>query len=107
MFSASYQPSFERPHRLQDHEHRLLDILARQAGDYLASRRAEQALRAATASLRVTTENMTAAVARGNRKLRYVWVSKAYAEWLGRSVDDITGQAIVDVIKLKRIQLVL
>lgn len=26
------------------------------------------------------------------------WVSKGYAEWINRTVDDVTGQPIVDVV---------
>ena len=89
---------FDHPHRLTDEESRLLDVLARQAGDYLAGRRADEALRAASTSLRVITENMAAAVTRCSRDLRYVWVSKGYAEWINRTVDDVTGQPIVDVV---------
>jgi PAS domain S-box-containing protein len=67
--------------------------------------RAAGALRTAAAlllhrqeSLRVVVESMAAPVTRCSRDLRYVWVSKPYAEWLGRPIADIVGRAIVDVI---------
>jgi PAS domain S-box-containing protein len=49
-------------------------------------------------SLRVVVESMSAPVTRCGRDLRYVWVSKPYAEWLGRGVEEIVGRPIVDVI---------
>jgi PAS domain S-box-containing protein len=42
---------FKRPHRLADREIRLLDLLARQAADYLERKRAEEVLRANEAQL--------------------------------------------------------
>jgi PAS domain S-box-containing protein len=49
-------------------------------------------------SLRVVVESMSAPVTRCSRDLRYLWVSKPYADWLGRPIEDIVGRPIVDVI---------
>jgi PAS domain S-box-containing protein len=49
-------------------------------------------------SLRVVVESMAAPVTRCSRDLRYIWVSKPYADWLARSTEEIVGHPIVDVI---------
>jgi PAS domain S-box-containing protein len=89
---------FSRPHRPSERECRRLDVLARQAADYFDRKRAEEAVRTATEQLQVVTDSMTAPVTRCSRDLKYVWVSKPYAEWIGRPVDEISGRPIVDVI---------
>jgi PAS domain S-box-containing protein len=54
--------------------------------------------RQAQEHLRTVVESMAAPVTRCSRDLRYLWVSRAYAEWLGRRAEDIVGCPIVDVI---------
>ena len=49
-------------------------------------------------SLRVVVESMAAPVTRCSRDLRYIWVSKPYADWLARPTEEIVGRPIVDVI---------
>jgi PAS domain S-box-containing protein len=48
--------------------------------------------------LRIVVGAVSAAVTRCSRDLTYIWVSQAYAEWLGRRVDDINGRDIAAVI---------
>jgi two-component system, cell cycle sensor histidine kinase and response regulator CckA len=48
--------------------------------------------------LRLITENMDVGVTRCTADLRYLWVNRAYAHWLGQMPDDIAGRPIVDVI---------
>ena len=48
--------------------------------------------------LRLITENMEVGVTRCTADLRYSWVSRTYAYWLGQMPDDIAGRPIVDVI---------
>jgi PAS domain S-box-containing protein len=60
--------------------------------------RAEQAQRAAQEQLHIVTDSMSAPVTRCSRELTYLWVSKPYADWLGRSPDDIVGRPIAEVI---------
>lgn len=51
-----------------------------------------------TEKLRIVTEGMDAPVTRCSRDLRYLWVSTPYADWLGRTVDEIVGHQIVEII---------
>ena len=48
--------------------------------------------------LQLITENMDVGVTRCTADLRYSWVSRTYAHWLGQMPDDIAGRPIVDVI---------
>ncbi len=69
--------------------------IARDVGE---RRRAEGAVRAAREQLRVVTETMSAAVTLCSRDLCYLWVSKRFAEWLGRPAEEIAGRTIPEVI---------
>jgi PAS domain S-box-containing protein len=66
--------------------------------DVTQRNRAQQALSAATEQLHIVTETMSAPVTRCSRDLRYVWVSKPYAQWLGVPAHEIAGRPIADVI---------
>jgi PAS domain S-box-containing protein len=58
----------------------------------------EQALDQALEQVRIVTESMAAAVTRCGRDLRYQWVSKVYAEMLGRTPEQIVGRPILEVL---------
>ncbi len=66
--------------------------------DVTQRNRAQQALRAATEQLHIVTDTMSAPVTRCSRDLRYVWVSKPYAQWLGVPAHEIAGRPIAEVI---------
>jgi PAS domain S-box-containing protein len=59
---------------------------------------AEQTLQAMQAQLQLVTETMAAAVTRCSRDLRYLWASRSYAAWLGRSPEEIAGRPIAEVL---------
>jgi PAS domain S-box-containing protein len=61
----------------------------------------EQAIKANAEYLQLVTDQMVTAVTRCSRDLRYLWVNPRYAEWLGRSVDEIVGHPIVEVLGRK------
>src|SRR5262249_53715787 len=56
------------------------------------------ALAQAVEQLQIVTDSMSAPVTRCSRDLKYLWVSKPYADWLGRPAQDIVGRPIVDVL---------
>jgi PAS domain S-box-containing protein len=68
------------------------------ARDVSERKRAEGAVRSAREQLRVVTETMSAAVTLCSRDLRCLWVSKRYAEWLGRPAEEIAGRPIREII---------
>jgi PAS domain S-box-containing protein len=57
-----------------------------------------EALRQATEHLRIVTESMAAPVTRCSRDLKYLWVSRPYADWINRPTDQIVGRPILDII---------
>lgn len=48
--------------------------------------------------LQIVTDTMSAPVTRCSRDLRYLWVSKPYADWIGRPAEEIVGRPIREVI---------
>jgi len=68
------------------------------ARDITQQKRAAEALRDANEQLRVVTDNMAVAVTRCDRDFRYLWVSRGFAAWMGRAVDEIVGRTIPEVM---------
>jgi len=58
----------------------------------------ENELLAAQMHLQLITDNMPAAVTRCSRDLRYLWVSHGYATWVRRTVSQIAGHPIREVV---------
>ena len=66
--------------------------------DVSERRRAERALQTAVFELKIVTESMSALISRCSRELKYLWVSKPYADWIGRLPDEIVGRSIEEVL---------
>jgi PAS domain S-box-containing protein len=66
--------------------------------DITERKRSQDDLRQALQQLQFITENMEAGVTRCSRDLRYLWVSRNYAAWLGRTIEEIEGRPILDVL---------
>ena len=58
----------------------------------------EAALKAAREQLQLVADSMPAAVALCSRDLRYVWVNRRCAEWLGMPPEEVVGRPIGEVI---------
>ena len=84
--------------RANERAQRLLDILARQAADLIETRQAEEELRARESQLQQLISETPFMLTRCNRDLRFVFVSRAYAEMLGRTPADIEGRSIAEII---------
>ena len=95
MFSTHYQHAPQQP---SERELRLLDILARQAADLIEHKQGEEALRAREADLELVINRTPFMLIRCSRDLRYQFVSRAYAEMMGRQPKDIVGRAMVEII---------
>ncbi|MCC6173303.1 MAG: response regulator, partial [Gammaproteobacteria bacterium] len=61
-------------------------------------RTAELAHARALAELELVTGLMTTGVVRGDRDHRYLWANRAYLGWLNRSIDQLRGTPIAEVI---------
>jgi len=89
---------YATPHRPSERELRLMDLLARQAGDYLERKQAEEALTASSAQLRRFLEAAPTGLVRCNRDLQYLSANSAYSAIVGLPSDQIVGRRIVDVL---------
>jgi PAS domain S-box-containing protein len=89
---------YKQPRQPSERDLRLIDLLARQAADLIQRIRVEDQLRTTERQLVTITDNMAAAVSRCSRDFRYLWVSPAYAAWLGIPKDEIAGRPIPEVI---------
>jgi PAS domain S-box-containing protein len=92
---------WRKPHELSVSESRAMDILARLAADVIERARAEDSLRTALEELQFIAENMACGVARCSRDLRYLWVNRSYAAWLGLRPEEVAGRTVLDVIGQK------
>ena len=95
MFSTHYQSAPQQP---SERALRLLDILARQAADLIEHKQGEEALRAKEAELELVINQTPFMLTRCSRDLRYQFVSRTYAEMIGRQPADIAGKAIVEIM---------
>ena len=77
---------------------RLLDILARQAADWIENKQADEAVRAREAQLQRLISDTPFMLTRCSRDLRYVFVSPAYAGMLGKAPAEIEGRPIVEIM---------
>jgi PAS domain S-box-containing protein len=89
---------YATPHRPRERELRLMDLLSRQAADYLERKQAEEALTASSAQLRRFLEAAPTGLLRCSRDLRYLSANSAYAEIAGLPLEQIIGRRIIDVI---------
>jgi PAS domain S-box-containing protein len=89
---------FRKPTRLTDRQLRFLDLLIRQAADYLERKQNEQALKAKQDQLERITGTAPVLISQCSRDLRYVFVNKAYAEFAGKPVEHIIGRKISEVL---------
>jgi two-component system CheB/CheR fusion protein len=63
-----------------------------------ARKEADAALEAAREQLQLVADSMPAAVALCSRDLRYVWVNRRCAEWLGMEPEAIVGRPLAEII---------
>ena len=89
---------FSRPTWLDDRELRYLDLLARQAADFVERMRMEQLLIDKERQLDRITAQTEALITWCNRDHRYLFVNKACAAFLGRPAEQIIGKPIREVM---------
>jgi len=89
---------FATPHQPSERELRFMDLLARQAADYVERKRSEETLRSKENELRAITEITPIMLTRCSRDLRYLYVNRAYAAMLGSIPERIIGKPIIEVM---------
>jgi len=60
--------------------------------------RAAEELRLQREQLRLVTDTMLAGMVRVSADLKYIWVNRVFADWAGKTADEIIGRHIVEVI---------
>jgi PAS domain S-box-containing protein len=89
---------FRAPHRPSERELHLLDLLTRQGADYLERKHTEQVLSSRERELGLIIKHTPFMFTRCSRDLRYRFVSSAYAEMIGRRVEDVAGKSLVEIM---------
>jgi len=89
---------FRKPHQPSERELHLLDLLARQCADYLERKRTEEVLRAREHELELIINRTPFMFTRCSRDLRYRFISRAYAEMIGRRLEDVAGKSLVEIM---------
>jgi PAS domain S-box-containing protein len=96
---------FDRPTRLGDRELRLLDLLARQAADYLERKQAEQRVRDSEqqaheqfAELANLYQHAPVGLCLLDRELRYLRINRRLAEMNGIPVEQHIGRKVHEVV---------
>ena len=89
------------PLRPDERQLRLMDLLARQAADYLERKQTEEMLRAASARLQSFLDAAPTGLTRCSRDLRYLSANPAYAAIAGLPVEQIVGRPIIEVMGAK------
>ena len=83
------------------HQLTLLDLLARQAADFLERKQAERALHASEVQLRQLLNTVPTGIIRCSRDRRYLSANPAYAAIVGLPVDKIVGSSLIDVLGME------
>ena len=66
--------------------------------DMTMRKRAEEAVRAREAELQTIIDRTAFMLTRCSRDLKYLFISRAYAEMIGRKADDVVGKPIQEII---------
>ena len=67
-------------------------------GDTHERKESEDALRRLSEQLAIVADNMAVAVTHCSAELQYLWVSKSYAQWIGRPIEEIRNRPILEII---------
>jgi PAS domain S-box-containing protein len=89
---------FSQPYRPEPRQMRLLDLLARQAADFIDRCGSEDTLRDRETELRLITDITTVMLTRCSRDQRFTFVNRAYAKMLGRTPEQVAGRPIREIV---------
>jgi PAS domain S-box-containing protein len=97
---------FGEQHRPSERDLRLMDLLARQASDYLERNKAESAAQAIGAELKLVFDTSAAGLTHCSRNMRYVSANPAYAQLAGVPLEQIIGRPISEVMSEEAFDLI-
>jgi PAS domain S-box-containing protein len=94
MFSTHYK----KPHKPQDHELQLIDLLAQHAADIIERAQIEDMLHKSEERFRVALQGSSIVISSQDRDLRYTW---AYNPSPGFKLEDLLGKNDYDIYQLE------
>jgi PAS domain S-box-containing protein len=95
---GKFMTYYDAPHVFTDDELKLATTIARQLGQAIQHKRDEEALREKEAELELMVTQTPFMLTRCTRDLRYRYVSRSYADLVGRSPEEIAGKPIVEIL---------
>gem|GEM_PF-984034 len=95
---GKFMTYYDAPHVFNDDELKLATTIATQLAQAIERRQAELALQQKEAELEQVVTQTPFMLTRCTRDLRYRYVSRAYAEMLGRKPEELAGKTIVEII---------
>ncbi len=93
MFSTHYK----KPHKPQDHDLQLIDLLAQQAAEIIERAQIEEMLRKSEECFRIALQGSSVVISSQDRDLRYTW---AYNPSPGFKLENLLGKSDYDVYQL-------
>lgn len=89
---------FAEPHRPSERDLRLMDLLARQAADYLERRRSDAVLRESEANFRALVNQTNVGICRATLSDgRLIFANQTFCRMLGYSEQEIIGKTIMEL----------
>jgi PAS domain S-box-containing protein len=95
---GKFMTYYDAPHVFTDEELKLATTIARQLGQAIQHKRDEEALREKEAELELMVTQTPFMLTRCTRDLRYRYVSRSYADLVGRSPEEIARKPIVEIL---------
>jgi PAS domain S-box-containing protein len=95
---GKFMAYYNAPHAFTGNETLLATTIGRQLAQSIQHKRDESALRQQEAELESIVAQTPFMLTRCTRDMRYRYVSRAYAELVGRSPNEIAGKRVVEVI---------
>jgi len=95
---GKFMTYYDASHVFTEEELKLATTIARQLGQAIQHKRDEEALREKEAELELMVTQTPFMLTRCTRDLRYRYVSRSYADLVGRSPEEIAGKPIVEIL---------
>jgi PAS domain S-box-containing protein len=95
---GKFMTYYDAPHVFTDDELKLATTIATQLAQAIEHKRDEEALREKEAELELMVTQTPFMLTRCTRDLRYRYVSRAYADLVRRSPEEIAGKPIVEIL---------
>jgi PAS domain S-box-containing protein len=95
---GKFMTYYDTPHLFSDDELKLASTIATQLAQAIEHKRDEEALREKESELELMVTQTPFMLTRCTRDLRYRYVSRAYADLVGRQPEELAGKQIAEII---------